>query len=162
MPLMHRSAGPSTAIPADLEPIRIATEVLELFGSVAPTGQRVTDMLLRGQALSFLPAGAEPRPDAWISIEPGEVLFVVPPPLPARDRWRPSTATVDLAVRIADYRIAGSAHLQTGTAIDGRLAEDHPFLPLTSASIAHDEANEPEELDVVIVNLARATRFDAR
>jgi hypothetical protein len=162
MPLLRRSAGSSTAIAADLEPIRIATDQLELTGSVASTGQRVTDLLLRGQALVFLPAGAEPRPEAWITIEPGDVLFVEPPPLPVQPAWRPPTAPVDLAVEVGGYRIGGSAHLPPTTSIDRRLAQDHPFLPLTSASIVREGAGEPEELEVIIVNLARATRYGVR
>ena len=59
-------------------------------------------------------------------------------------------------VRIGGYRIVGSAHVPPEEPIDARLAAQHPFLPLTAASIGRD-AGQPEDAAVVIVNLARAT-----
>lgn len=41
----------ATRVDQRLDPIRILTPVLELEGFVAPTGQRITDLLLRGQDL---------------------------------------------------------------------------------------------------------------
>ncbi len=130
--------------------------MIELVGSVASTGQRVTDLLLRGQDLAFLPQGADPAPDAWIAVAPADVLWVVPPPLPARPGWRPSAAEARLFVRVGPYRIVGSAHIPPETALDHRLPIGHPFLPLTAASIARDRAEAAEDVEVVIVNLARA------
>lgn len=158
----HPVGGSRTAAPDELDRIRIATDQLELVGLVARTGQRITDMLLRGQDLAFLPAGAEPQPDAWISIAPGDVLFVVPPPLPSRPDWRPATATVRVAVRVGDVLIEGSAHLPPGTPTDRRLIERHPFLPLTSATIVREDRPAAEAVNVVIVNLARADEVAVR
>jgi hypothetical protein len=167
MPLLRRS-GPATidpdTNPTVLEPIRIVTDELELelVGSVAPTGQRVTDMLLRGQDLAFLPAGADPAPDAWISVAPSDVLFVVPPPLPPRQGWQPAADTAEVIVRIGSYRIMGAAHVAPGRPVDARLAADHPFLPLTSATVLRDGAPGPEDADVAIVNLSRAIEIRGR
>jgi hypothetical protein len=154
MPLLHRSE-PAPAS-SSLEPIRIATDELELIGSVAPTGQRITDLLLRGQDLAFLPAGADPTPDAWISIAPTEVLWVVPPPLPDRRDWRPTASRTRIFVQIDGHRIIGAAHLAPEAASAAAIAARHPFLPLTDASLATDGEPTPEDLAVVIVNLARA------
>lgn len=139
---------PSGSLPA----VRIFTAELELRGSIAPTGQRVTDMLLRGQDLAFLPDGATPSPEAWISIAPEDVLFVVPPPLANPSRPPESYRLVDVRLRIGEYRIIGIAHLRDGEQLDGDLARRQPFLPVTRATIASDRA-EPERVDVVIVNL---------
>jgi hypothetical protein len=144
---------------ATLEPIRIATDVIELVGSVAPTGQRVTDMLLRGQDVAFLPRGAEPVPEAWIAVAAADIMWVVPPPLPPR-RGAPSTpGQARLHVRIGPYRLIGSAHLAPNAPIDRGLVAAHPFLPLTGATVGHDGLARVEDIDVVIVNLARASEI---
>ncbi len=142
---------------AALQPVRIATEVIELIGSVAPTGQRVTDMLLRGQDVAFLPSGAEPTPDTWIAVAPSDILWVVPPPLPPRVATSQTTRRARLHVRIGMYRLLGVAHLADEGPVDGRLVAAHPFLPLTDASIGREGAADVEDVEVVIVNLARSS-----
>ena len=156
MPLLRRDE-PVTDSALALEPIRIATDELVLVGFFAPTGQRVTDMLLRGHDLAFLPAGADPHPDSWIAVAPADVLWVVPPPLPRRPGWRPSRAQARMFVRIGGYRVIGSAHVPPELPIDHRLAARYPFLPLTAASIATDGTNAPEDVNVVILNLSRSS-----
>ena len=155
MPLLSRPTS-TTSSPNALEPIRIATDDLELVGSVASTGQRITDLLLRGQDLAFLPAGADPTPDAWIAVAPSDILWVVPPPLPARRDWRPAADRVRLSAWIGAYRVTGAAHLSAGVRIGTDLARTHPFLPLTNASLARDGRAAPEDLPVVILNLGHA------
>ena len=158
MPLLSRPTS-TTSSPNALEPIRIATEDLELVGSVASTGQRITDLLLRGQDLAFLPAGADPTPDAWIAVAPADILWVVPPPLPAHRDWQPAADRVRLSASIGGYRVIGAAHLPAGTRIGTDLARTHPFLPLTDASVARDGPAAPVDLPVVILNLGRATEL---
>ena len=159
LPLLSRST-PAPA-PDTLAAILIATDEIELVGTVAPTGQRITDLLLRGQDLAFLPHGADPAPDAWISISPPDILWVAPPPLPDRDGAVASRSSGQrIFVRIGPYRIIGVAHLAPATSIDHRLAIQRPFLPLTSASVARETEHASgavEDMDVVIVNLARAS-----
>jgi hypothetical protein len=165
MPLLRRPGSAEfdpLPTPSGLQPIRIVTDELELVGSVAPTGQRVTDMLLRGQDLAFLPAGADPVPDAWISVAASDVLLVVPPPLPPRQDWRPATDRAEVVVRIGAYRVMGSAHVPAARPVDARLAADHPFLPVTSATVLRDGATAPEDVEVVIVSLARASDIRGR
>lgn len=147
--LRGRERAPATD-DVSLAPIRIFTRELELAGFVAPTGQRITDLLLRGQDLAFLPAGAEPRPENWVMVAATDVLFVVPPPLsPARDGADPGR-TFPVAVIVGRYRISGAAHVQ-GESAAGRAA----FLPLTGATVEREGDGE-ESADVVIVNLAAA------
>lgn len=147
--LRGRERAP-TSYDASLAPIRIFTSDLELAGFVAPAGQRITDLLLRGQDLAFLPAGAPPRPENWVMVAVTDVLFVVPPPLsPARSQ--PDAAgTFGVGVAIGPYRIRGAAHAP------GAGGSNHGgFLPLTGATIQREGAGE-EPVDVVIVNMAAA------
>jgi hypothetical protein len=139
-----------------LDPIRIFTHELELVGFVAPSGQRVTDMLLRGQDLAFLPEGADPAPDNWVSVSAADVLIVIPPPLPARSGWRPSRQTRQVFVRLGPYRVVGSAHLPPEVEHDGDMKARLPILPLTSASIVRDGDERSEEVEVAIANLAES------
>ena len=135
---------------ASLAPIRIFTPEIELTGFVAPTGQRITDLLLRGQDLAFLPAGAAPRPENWVLVAAADVLFVVPPPLSPARRHHDARGTFPVGVVIGPYRIRGAAHAPSEGA-SGHGA----FLPLTGATIQRDGAVE-EPVDVVIVNMAAA------
>jgi hypothetical protein len=146
-----------TADIAALHPIRIATDAIELVGSVAPTGQRVTDMLLRGQDVAFLPSGADPAPETWIAVAPSDILWVVPPPLPPRVATVQTTRRARLHVRIGSYRLLGVAHLADDGPVDCRLAAAHPFLPLTAASIGREGTPNVEDVSVVIVNMARSS-----
>jgi hypothetical protein len=106
----QREKGPDQA----LEPVRILTPDLALDGFVAPAGQRITDILLRGQDLAFLPAGANPEPGNWVFIAPSDLLVVIPPPLQKRRDWREPVARAAASVVIGPYRVRGTAHLRPG------------------------------------------------
>lgn len=153
---LRRGEPETSSVPANLDPIQIFTGELELDGFVAPTGQRITDMLLRGQDLAFLPRGADPAPDQWIWISATDILLVIPPPLPARPDWTASRQMRRVFMRVGEYRVIGSAHLPPGTELDRGLADRLPFLPLTSASVARSGEIEPRDAEVVIVNLGRS------
>jgi hypothetical protein len=140
-----------------LDPIRIFTTELELRGFVAPAGQRVTDMLLRGQDLAFLPAGAAVAPEAWVQVSPADILFVVPPPLPRAAGWHKDRKLHRVRVQMPGYEVTGTAHLDPGYEPGADLAGRQSFLPMTSAEIAGD-GGVTETIDVVIVNLGRAAR----
>ncbi|MDQ4036172.1 MAG: hypothetical protein M3153_09590 [Chloroflexota bacterium] len=140
-----------------LDPIRIVTAEIELSGFVAPAGQRVTDMLLRGQDLAFLPAGAAVAPEHWVSVSPTDILFVVPPPLPQAAGWQKDHMLHRVHVQLPGYDVTGTAHLDAGYEPGSDLTGRQSFLPMTSVEIARDGA-VTEALDVVIVNLGRAAR----
>jgi hypothetical protein len=141
-----------------LEPVRILTPELALDGFVAPTGQRVTDILLRGQDLAFLPRGADPAPGNWILISPSDLLIVIPPPLPRARGWQEPMQLANASVQIGPYRVSGTAHLRPGEALDDDFRVRQPFLPLTSASITAADGSV-EEADVAIVNLDNAGEY---
>ena len=144
--------GATEAAPRDsraLAPIRIFTELIELTGYVAPAGQRITDILLRGQDIAFLPAGADAEPENWILISPTDILFVAPPPLAPRAPWRERRDRRPIALCIGRYRVKGTAHLAPGVE-PSQLAARPGFLPLTDARVGDGR------FSVVIVNLSRA------
>jgi hypothetical protein len=141
-----------------LEPVRILTPELALDGFVAPTGQRITDILLRGQDLAFLPGGADAAPGNWLMIAPADLLVVIPPPLPPRSEWRSSTEPTDAFAEVGPYRVTGTAHLRPGEKLDLAFRSRQPFLPLTQAAIARAE-QAPEEVAVAIVNLDNCSAF---
>ncbi len=141
-----------------LESVRILTPELELDGFIAPTGQRITDILLRGQDLAFLPAGADSAPGNWLRIAPADLLVVIPPPISPRTGWREPLHLVEAFAEVGPYRISGTAHLRRGETLDDRFRERQPFLPLTSATVLRADG-EPEQVKVAIVNLDNADRF---
>ncbi len=151
-----RSAEPDAG---GLAPVRIITEVLELTGFIAPTGQRVTDMLLRGQDLAFLPSGATPEPEHWVSVAPNDVLVVIPPPLPGRPSVTAERRLASVTIQVGAYRVEGTIHLPPGESVTPALAGRQPFVPVTSATL-HRPGLAPEAVEVAITNVARADRFD--
>jgi hypothetical protein len=133
----------------ELAPIRIFTDLIELTGFVAPAGQRITDILLRGQDVAFLPAGARVEPENWILISPADILLVAPPPLSPRAPWRERRDRHAISLCVGRYRVRGIAHLAPGVE-PSQLASRAGYLPLTDARV------DDERFSVVIVNLARA------
>lgn len=154
---LHSSGRRKNAVDDQLDAIRIFTAELELQGFVAPTGQRVTDILLRGDDLAFLPAGAQVLPENWMRVSPSDVLVVIPPPLPAAARWMDAIERVSLLVQVGPYEVMGMAHLRQGDVPDDEFRRRQPFLPLTGASISHE--GRTDDVDVAIVNLGASTRF---
>jgi hypothetical protein len=147
-----------TTTDQELERVRILTPEMPLDGFVAPTGQRVTDILLRGQDLAFLPAGADAAPGNWLLIAPADLLVVIPPPLPRGREWRSTVHRVDAFADAGPYRVSGTAHLPAGEELDLEFRSRQPFLPLTDATIARADA-APERAAVAIVNLDNCRAF---
>ena len=140
------------------EPVRILTRDLLLDGSVASSGQRITDILLRGEALPFLPAGADPAPDNWILITAQHVLAVIPPPLQSRSVTQTQPTLRPALAVTGPYRITGTAHLRSEDKLDEAFRRRQPFLPLTGATISRPDGHS-EEVAVVIVNLDNCQAF---
>lgn len=145
------------ALDQRLDAIRIFTAELEFHGYVASTGQRITDILLRGDDLAFLPAGADAVPENWIRVSPSDILVVIPPPLPAAANWMDALELIGLFVQVGPYQVIGTAHLRQGDAPDEQFRRRQPFLPLTGASISRE--GHIDHVDVAIVNLGASTRF---
>jgi hypothetical protein len=148
-----RATHPDPTTAADTA--RIVTAEIELRGTIASTGQRVTDMLLRGQDLAFLPQGATPTPDAWVAVSPGDILFVVPPPLTAPSARPEGYRVVETSLDVGGYRLTGRMHLREDETPGPHLADRHPFLPLTDVSIERPDGGT-ESVAVAIVNLVEA------
>ena len=142
---------------AHLDAIRIFTAALELRGYVAPTGQRITDILLRGQDLAFLPQGADEAPENWVMVAPSDILVVLPPPLPKRATFRAPAARREVFVEVDPYRVTGTAHIGQSEVMDDAFRDRQPFLALTKAKV--EIGGEVTKLDVAIVNLAASARF---
>jgi hypothetical protein len=150
----QREKGPDQP----LEPVRILTPDLALNGFVAPTGQRITDILLRGQDLAFLPGGADAAPGNWVFIAPSDLLVVIPPPLQDRGAWQEPMERSQATVVIGPYRVSGTAHLRQGERLDKEFRARQPFLPLTEATI-QAAGGTAESVAVAIVNLDNAAEF---
>ena len=163
MPVLWRRAADasSDAQRGQLAPILIATADVELVGHVAPTGQRITDMLLRGQDLAFLPSGAPEEPANWITIGPTEILFVAPPPLATTSGWRADRNRREVTVRVGPYRVRGTAHLAPEADDVRGLRATQPFLPLTQARVRREASDHEEPHEVVIVNLTWSVIADS-
>ena len=143
---------------AALEPVRILTLELLLEGFVASSGQRITDILLRGDGLPFLPAGADPAPDNWVLIAADDLLAVVPPPLRSPSVTQGQVIQRRAFAETGPYRITGAAHLRAHETLDESFRKRQPFLPLTTATITHRD-RQSEDVAVVIVNLDKCRTF---
>ena len=152
----EREPGPD---PGRLEPVRVITREADIRGFIAPSDERLTDTLQRGQTLSILPAGAEPTPSSWVEVSPAEVQLVVPPPYVSPPERRLVRQLREVVVRVGSYELSGTAHLMPGAEQDVLARSSHPFLPLTDVALFADGATEPERLDVVIVNLRETSEY---
>src|SRR5688572_4283013 len=95
-------------------------------------------MLLRGQDLAFLPAGAAVTPEAWVMVSPADILLAVPPPLPQAAGWHNDRDLHHVRVELPGYEVTGTAHLDPGYELGADLTGPQSFLPMTSAEIARD------------------------
>lgn len=154
---LRSGARRKNALDQPLDAIRIFTAELELHGYVASSGQRITDILLRGDDLAFLPAGADVVPENWMRVSPLDILVAIPPPLPAPARWTDAIELIGLFVQVGPYKVTGTAHLRQGDALDEQFRRRQPFLPLTRASVSREGHND--HVDVAIVNLGASTGF---
>jgi hypothetical protein len=157
VPVRWLRSGRDKRPDSHLDAIRIFTAALELRGFVAPTGQRITDILLRGQDLAFLPEGADEAPENWVMFAPSDILFVVPPALPKRAALRTKSTLRDVFVEVDPYRVTGTAHLAAEEVLDDEYRQRQPFVALTGAKVEW-RGNELK-FDVAIVNLGTSTRF---
>lgn len=155
----RRVSQPPPAEPHDLVPIRLYSADAAFAASMDPAGERLSDMLQRGDELSILPEGADHRdPEAWLSVNLDLLLLVVPPPHVSRPELRLHRQRQAVQIRTGPYLVSGTAHLKPGYAQDAFVRARQPFLPLTDAVIER-EAEAPEHVEVVIVNLALMEQF---
>jgi hypothetical protein len=145
-----------TSTPAELEPIRLILEDVDLTGWVHTQGQRMTDILQAGEPFAFLPAGGDPS--QWTEIFPDDIVLAVPPPHVSPPDMRLPRNQHGVAIRAGTYRIAGTAHLRPGEQDDPMLRATRRFLPVTEATFGRDDKPD-EQAETVIVNLRRTSEF---
>ncbi len=148
------------AVTVKLDPIRIILADADLSGSMRPTAERMTDILQRGTALSFLPAGSDPS--EWVEFTPEQILLIVPPLHSSPRRMRAERHQQEVFIRIGEYAVTGTAHLRRGQGQDLYLRATHPFLPLTDATFARADQADPERVETLIVNLKWVEEFGER
>lgn len=143
----------------ELLPIRLYAAEAVVPARVAPEGERITDILRRGEELSILPDGRDPDDaEAWMSVNAEAMLLVVPPPHVSRPELRVHRHRERVELRIGPYGVTGTAHLRPGEEDDPFLRATQPFLPLTEAVI-EQSGEPPEPVEVVIVNFRRIDEF---
>jgi hypothetical protein len=103
------AASPTTSAP---EPIRLILADEDLSGWIQPGGERVSDLLQSGEPLSFLPVVASG--DDWVSVDPAELLIVVPPPHRSPPERRVQRQRHEVVVRAGRYAVTGTALLMPG------------------------------------------------
>jgi len=155
----RRASEPPNVEPPELQPIHLYSSDAMFAGWVHTAGERITDILHRGDELAVLPEGADHQdPDAWLAVNPDALLAVVPPPHLSRPELRLHRQREAILIRTGPYRISGTAHLKPGHGQDPFVRATQPFLPLTDALVQRDE-EQPERFDVVIVNLRLMEEF---
>ncbi len=142
-----------------LAPIRLFTRETEFRGHVSPGDERITDILQRGDPFMVLPAGADAVPENWVEITPAEIQLVVPPPHVSPPERRAVRQLRAVYVRVGRHQVEGTAHLVPGSESDIWSLSSRPFLPLTDVLLYTDDAQEPEQLEVVIVNLRETSEY---
>lgn len=155
-PLQSSSTDDATPAPA-LEPIRLILKDYELAGWVQSRGERVTDLLHSGEPLMFLPN--TPEVGDWVPMEPAELLVVLPPPHESPPERRVQRQRHEVVVRIGGYLVTGTAHLMPGEELDPYLRSTRQFLPLTAATLASEDGQRTERVEVAIVNLKGVSEF---
>jgi hypothetical protein len=148
-----------TSMTEDPQPIRLISEAGDLPGWVHTQGQRMTDILQVGEPFSFLPRGGDAS--QWVEVFPDDLLLVVPPPHVSEPTLRVHGHQTQVLIRAGVYRVAGTAHMRPGEQDDPIMRATRRFLPLTSATFGRDD-EEPEQAEVVIVNMRRTSEFEVR
>lgn len=157
--LFTRTVEPPASQPATAgrKPIGLILADRVVQGWVEPGDERVSDLLQRGTPLPFLPAGKTPA--RWVSIDPAELLVVVPPAHVSPPERRLQRQRHEVMIRIGGWMVAGTAHLMPGEEYDPYLRSTRQFLPLTDATLAKEGDESPSAFETLIVNLKRVDEF---
>ena len=157
--LFPRSIEPSEPQPATdgRKPIALILADRVVKGWVESGDERVSDLLQRGKPLPFLPAGA--TAPQWVSIDPAELLLVVPPAHVSPPERRLQRQRHEVMIRIGGWVVSGTAHLMPGEEYDPYLRSTRQFLPLTDATLVKEGGESPSAFETLIVNLKRVDEF---
>jgi hypothetical protein len=131
-----------------------------ISGRMTMFGERLTDFL-NGQerfrihhvVCHSLADGHAAEVDS-LSVERSELLCVIATGPRGNEKQRISLSTARLQVSIGPYLILGRLHTAPGSDVMATVLKREPMIPLTSATIAYEQAGEIVARDVptVIVN----------
>ena len=131
-----------------------------IAGKMTMFGERLTDFL-NGQerfrihhvVCHSLADGHAAEVDS-LSVERNELLCVVATGPRGNEKQRISLSTARLQVSIGPYLILGRLHTAPGSDVMATVLKREPMIPLTSATIAYEQAGEivARDLPTVIVN----------
>lgn len=150
------ASEPELASPA-VKPIRLILSDRDVTGWIEPGDARVTDLLQRGTPLPFLPG--EESAGRWVTVDPAELLVVVPPPHVSRPERRLQRQRHEVMIRIGGWVATGTAHLMPGEEYDPYLRSTRQFLPLTDATLGREGDESAQALETVIINLKQVDDF---
>jgi hypothetical protein len=171
----RRGPGPTAtqgsaavAVANDLAPIELYTADARIVGWIAPSGQRVTDLLVSQDELRLWrpspgPLDATDMPDAaaevggehgeWQTLETARVILAMPPEWRASRQLRLHRRLRRAALVAGPFSVTGNVHLHPGVDVGPHLLRGQAFLPLTDAYILHNgEPPFEHVVSVVIVN----------
>lgn len=171
----RRGPGPSAtqgsaaiAMAPELAPIEIYTADSRIVGWIAPSGQRVTDLLTSTDELRLWRPSPGPLDDTgipatnkqiggetgeWQSLPTAQVILAMPPEWRASRQLRLHRRLRRAALLAGPFSVTGNIHLQPGVGVGPHLLRGDSFLPLTDAHILHDgEPPFEHVVSVVIVN----------
>lgn len=160
----------------DLAPIELYTADARIVGWIAPSGQRVTDLLttqdeLRlwrpspgpldetGPVLDTAPGNPDENGE-WESIPTARVILAMPPEWRASRQLRLHRRLRRAAVLAGPFSVTGNVHLAPGMEIGLHLARTDRFLPLTDAHLLHNgEPPFEHVVSVALVNTAHVAQI---
>ncbi|MDQ2941686.1 MAG: hypothetical protein M3R05_05800 [Chloroflexota bacterium] len=158
--------GTGSPNPFELSVIDLVTSSGRLMAWIVSNGRRTSDWLNEGHTLRVrgsqriemddtqavpppTPTGSEEQ-----QIEAADVLFVIPPPLPANRHLRLHRRRVHVELQLNGFVISGQAHVRPGAEVGRHIFQSgRRFVPLTDVELV--STGEPTfswSLPVVIIN----------
>ena len=160
--------GTGSPDPFELSVIDLVTETGRRMAWIVSNGRRTSDWLNEGstlrvrgsQQIELADTQAVPPPTPTDSeeeqIEAADVIFVIPPPLPANRHLRLHRRRVHVELQLTGFVISGQAHVRPGAEVGRHIFHSgRRFVPLTDVELV--STGEPAfswTLPVVIVNAA--------
>lgn len=158
--------GTGGSDPFELSVIDLVTVSGRLMAWIVSNGRRTSDWLNEGdmirvrgsQPITLEDTQAVPPPTPTDSeeeeIEAADVLFVIPPPLPANRHLRLHRRRVHVELQLKGFVISGQAHVRPGAEVGRHIFHSgRRFVPLTDVElVSTTEPGFSWTLPVVIVN----------
>lgn len=148
----------------EFEPVEIYTLEAIVTGSIAPHGERMSDILNRDTELSVKGPHIAPLNDvqpplvdeeASLIVEPEEILFVMPPAHVSNPQRRVHRRQRRVLLRTGEFEIVGQMHVLPGVELSPfALAKHVHFMPVTNAAV-HSTIDPfwERSADVILVNV---------